>query len=188
MAATSQPECPPDYVAASPAPWNLAPKHAQATRSESTVSLAKINLTVDGIKTKLNQAKILWTSTNANEFQPAAFTKARLVKHIEMMAMLERERSPDQQVQIDHAVIPKLRGKNKTFIVNFMIEWRSKSFEKNPQLKEELTKQIEEEFANNGMSTPEQRGVILEDTLFQLSESIRENERYTTPIAVVNDM
>ena len=161
--------------------------YGEATRSESTVSLAKINLTVDGIKTKLNQAKILWTSTNANEFQPAAFTKARLVKHIEMMAMLERERSPDQQVQIDHAVIPKLRGKNKTFIVNFMIEWRSKSFEKNPQLKEELTKQIEEEFANNGMSTPEQRGVILEDTLFQLSESIRENERYTTPIAVVND-
>jgi hypothetical protein len=160
--------------------------YGEATRSETTVSLAKINLTVDGIKTKLDQSKILWTSTNANEFKPAAFTKAKLVNHIERMAVLEREKSPDQQVQIDYSMISKLPGKSKQFIIDFLIEWRRQSFEKNPQLRPELTEQIEEEFASNGMSTPEQRKAILDDPLFQLSESIRENERYNTPVGVVN--
>ena len=161
--------------------------YGEATRSENIVSLAKINLTVDGIKTKLDQAKILWTSTNANEFKPAAFTKAKLVNHIQKMAALERERSPDQQAKIDYSVIPKLSSKNKKFIVDFMIEWRRESFEKNPQLKDELIKQIEEEFASNGMSTPEQREKILDDPFFKLSESIRENERYNILIGVVNN-
>ena len=68
-----------------------------------------------------------------------------------------------------------------------MIEWRRESFEKNPQLKDELIKQIEEEFASNGMSTPEQREKILDDPFFKLSESIRENERYNILIGVVNN-
>jgi hypothetical protein len=161
--------------------------YGEATRSENTVSLAKINLTVDGIKTKLDQALILWTSTNANDFKPHAFTKAKLVGQIQRMAVLERERSPDQQAKIDYSLIPKLPGKNKKFIVDFLVEWRRESFEKNPQSQAELKNQIEEEFANEGMSTPEQREKILDDPFFQLSESIRANERYNTPIDVVND-
>ncbi len=52
-------------------------------------------------------------------------------------------------------------------------------FKKNPTLEHELTKRFKVDFASKGLSTNKKRAELLEDKLFQLTESARQKEQYT---------
>ena len=56
-------------------------------------------------------------------------------------------------------------------------------FKKNPTMKDTLEEAVKRRFADKCTSTPESRNELLKDTIFQLSDSVRQNERYS---AVIN--
>ena len=66
--------------------------YGEVKKSDKIVDLSKINMTVDGIKEKLTQQLILYTSTTAKDFGKITFTKARLWELCNDMTLGRKEK------------------------------------------------------------------------------------------------
>lgn len=108
-----------------------------------------------------------------------------LTDHINKMCQSERSKGESERVNITGSV-PTTKN-NKPHIITFLVKWRKEIFKKNPALKEELREKIMADFAEKSRSTIESRIDLLKDTIFQLSESVRQNERYTAVIQTSAD-
>ena len=139
--------------------------------------LSKIDLTVDGLKLKRTQQIILHTSTSARDFDDRFYTKAILLDCINNMCISEKSKGENKQVNIDKPA-PKIKD-NKATIIKFLIKWRKLLFKKNPLMKEELVEGIMADFDTKSRSTVESQSELLKDSVFQLSELVHQNERYT---------
>ena len=73
---------------------------------------------------------------------------------------------------------------NKKVLAEFLVKWRLKVFAKHKSLERKIKDKITASFT--GRSLPASRTELLDnEILYHLSESVRQNERYTTPIEVV---
>ena len=107
-------------------------------------------MTVNGIKEKLAQQLILYTSTTAKDFNKIIFTKARLLELCNIMTLEEKRKSENDRVDISDP-LPMI-GTSKPNIVGYLVKWRRQVFKKNPTLEHQLTKRVKSYFANKGLS------------------------------------
>jgi hypothetical protein len=153
----------------------------EKTMSDKTVDLTKIDFTAEVGKLKRDQQITIQTSTTAKELDANCFTKAMLMEHIKAMRDAENNKSESERVNISEPV-PK-KSANKTRVIEYLVKWRSEVFKKNPTMKDTLEEEVKRNFADKCRSTPESRDELLKDTIFWLSDSVRQNERYS---AVIN--
>jgi len=151
----------------------------EKTMSDKTVDLTKIDFTAEVSKSKCDEQVILQTSTTAKELEK--FTKDILMERITNMRNIETNKSESERVNISEPV-PK-KSANKTRVIEYLVKWRSEVFKKNPTMKDTLEEEVKRNFADKCRSTPESRDELLKDTIFWLSDSVRQNERYS---AVIN--
>jgi hypothetical protein len=116
-----------------------------ATMSNKTVDLTKIDFTAEADKSKWAQQMIILTLTTAKELDTNCFTKALLMEHINAMlcVMLRRIR-----VRVDASTYLNQYQKNasKPGIIEYLVKWRSEVFKKNPTMKSTLEEAIKRTF------------------------------------------
>ena len=150
----------------------------EKTMSDKTVDLTKIDFTAEVSKSKCDEQVILETSTTAKELEK--FTKDILMERITNMRNTETNKSESERVNISEPV-PK-KSANKTRVIEYLVKWRIEVFKKNPAMKDILEADVKARSADNCRSTKDSRGRLLDDTIFRLSDSVRQNERYTAAV------
>jgi hypothetical protein len=146
--------------------------------SDKTVDLTKIDLTAEVSKLKRDQQILLQTSTTAKELE--SFTKEMLMERIVTMCNTEKNKSESERINISEPV-PK-KSISKPRIIEYLVKWRSEVFKKNPTMKDILEEEVKGSYAEKCRSTKDSRRELLQDSIFQLSDSVRQNERYSAVI------
>ena len=123
-------------------------------KSDKTVDLSKINVTVAGTKQKMDDQVIIKTSTNAADFKEHRLSKKIIYNEIKNMIKKEKKRKD----RVNIPAIPKFEV-NKKVLAEFLVKWRLKVFAKHKSLERKIKDKITASFT--GRSLPASRKRIV---------------------------
>ncbi|KAL7503315.1 hypothetical protein ACHAXN_001108, partial [Cyclotella atomus] len=138
-------------------------------RSNKLVDMKKMNTTVDKINDEMQKTITLQSSTEAADFDDRWFDKSKLMTEIDKLIEIEHDKKDhgDERVVIDK---PGNNSKKSAF-VSALVAGQQKMFDKYPNMRKEIIRDIKRDYINKGISTRESREELMMNTLFALSAS-----------------
>mmetsp|Transcript_1847 Transcript_1847/g.2949 ORF Transcript_1847/g.2949 Transcript_1847/m.2949 type:complete len:216 (+) Transcript_1847:888-1535(+) len=145
------------------------------TDEEHGVSLSKMKSTVKQLIAEKDLRKRRATVSKKAEVK-------KVMKIDDIIEEYNKLRTDNKQLNLQQ--LPR-SGLNHDGYADKLAEARRKLFKKTPRLRERIINDIDDEYANNELSTEENRALLLKDKLFTFPQSTTSRDRYTKKINVM---
>ena len=147
-------------------------------RSDKLVDMKKMNTTVDKITAEMQKTITLQSSTEASDFSDRWFDKSKITTEIDKLIAAELDKEEDEDARV--SIAKPGNNAKKSELVSALVVGRQQMFDKYPDMRKKIVRDIKRDYTNKGISTRESREELMKNTLFALSESVCSKERYNS--------
>lgn len=137
----------------------------------SQKGLAKVKTTMKDLKAAV-ELKTKLATTSAQDLKPRECTRALIMEEIDLMTERDKARTKTKKVRIPTHTMNQ--NTKKPTIIDFLITWRKKEFNKYPKLVQELKDGILTRQSESNCVTHESRKELMESEFFSLGKHLRE--------------